>query len=78
MRNIMQPVAAYNPRRRATAAAFLALAAIVAFSRNYLNRHFLSDVVVGALIGLLAAWLSTRRWRRPASAGVPGAPRAAP
>jgi undecaprenyl-diphosphatase len=32
------------------------LAAVIAFSRIYLNRHFLSDVVVGAAIGIAAAW----------------------
>jgi undecaprenyl-diphosphatase len=35
---------------------FLALALLVAFSRIYLNRHFLSDVVAGALIGVICAW----------------------
>ena len=39
---------------------FLA-AALVAFSRLYLNRHFLSDVVVGAMIGLGWAW-ALGRW----------------
>ena len=40
---------------------FLALALLVAFSRMYLNRHFLSDVVVGALIGVICAW-AVARW----------------
>jgi undecaprenyl-diphosphatase len=35
---------------------FLAFAAAVAFSRVYLDRHYVSDVVVGALIGVLWAW----------------------
>ena len=35
---------------------FVALALTVAFSRMYLNRHFLSDVVGGALIGTLCSW----------------------
>jgi undecaprenyl-diphosphatase len=35
---------------------FVALALLVAFSRMYLNRHFLSDVVAGALIGGICAW----------------------
>jgi undecaprenyl-diphosphatase len=39
-------------------AAFLALALVVAFSRMYLNRHFLSDVVAGAVIGAAFAWLA--------------------
>ena len=38
---------------------FLA-AALVASSRLYLNRHFLSDVVVGAMIGFGWAWAMAR------------------
>lgn len=41
--------------RRATPALWLAAAA-VAWSRLYLNRHFLSDILVGAAIGLACAW----------------------
>lgn len=47
-------------------------AALVALSRIYLNRHFLSDVVVGAAIGVAWAWglarwvLDRRRARSPA------------
>ena len=42
--------------RRAGAAVWLA-AAIVAVSRIYLNRHFASDVIVGAGLGVvIAAW----------------------
>jgi membrane-associated phospholipid phosphatase len=53
---------------------FLA-AALVAVSRVYLNRHFLSDVVVGAMIGFgwawaLARWVFDRSWKRaPANGG---------
>lgn len=36
------------------------LAAVVAFSRVYLASHFLSDVVAGAALGLLAGWLVCR------------------
>jgi undecaprenyl-diphosphatase len=36
-------------------------AALVAWSRVYLNRHFLSDVLVGAAIGVAGAWL-VMRW----------------
>jgi membrane-associated phospholipid phosphatase len=32
------------------------IAAVIAFSRVYLNRHFMSDVVVGAAIGIASAW----------------------
>jgi undecaprenyl-diphosphatase len=39
---------------------FLGLALLVAFSRMYLNRHFLSDVVVGGLIGVMCAWAAAR------------------
>jgi membrane-associated phospholipid phosphatase len=40
---------------------WVVLAAIVAFSRMYLHRHYLSDVVVGAGIGMLCAW-GALRW----------------
>ncbi len=39
------------------------LAATVAFSRMYLNRHFLSDVLFGMAIGVGLGWL-TVRWLR--------------
>lgn len=39
---------------------FFALALLIAFSRMYLNRHFLSDVVAGALIGAICAWAAAR------------------
>jgi membrane-associated phospholipid phosphatase len=39
---------------------FFALALLIAFSRMYLNRHFLSDVVVGAFIGVICAWAMAR------------------
>jgi membrane-associated phospholipid phosphatase len=52
---------------------FVALALLVAFSRMYLNRHFLSDVVAAALIGMACAWAAAR-WlplrRRAAEAGT--------
>src|SRR5205085_12074147 len=35
---------------------FWPVAALVAISRAYLNRHYLSDIVVGSLIGLAVAW----------------------
>ena len=40
--------------------AFYLLATMVAFSRVYLARHFLSDVVAGAAIGMLAGWIVCR------------------
>jgi membrane-associated phospholipid phosphatase len=39
---------------------FYALAVMVALSRVYLASHFLSDVVAGAAIGLLAGWMVCR------------------
>jgi undecaprenyl-diphosphatase len=47
-------------RWRRGAPLFLALAATVSLSRLYLNRHFLSDVVAGALIGGICAWAMAR------------------
>ena len=54
-----------------------ALALLVAFSRMYLNRHFLSDVVVGALIGMALTrvaerWLPLRRPRAEPATAMPG------
>ena len=43
---------------------FYLLAALVAFSRMYLNRHYLSDVTVGAALGVLCAWAALR-WIPP-------------
>ena len=39
---------------------FLALALVVAYSRMYLDRHYLSDVVAGAAIGAASAALTVR------------------
>ena len=36
--------------------ALWAFAALVAISRVYLNRHYVSDIVVGSIIGVLCAW----------------------
>ncbi len=52
-------------RWRRLGPAFFLLALLVSYSRLYLNRHFLSDVVAGAVIGLLVAWLVARRWPAP-------------
>jgi len=40
---------------------FWLLAGLVAFSRIYLNRHFLSDVLVAVAIGVVFGWLATRK-----------------
>lgn len=54
-------------RRWGKAAWFMwLLAAIVAFSRIWLNRHWFSDVVAGAVIGLVCTWAVVRvadRWQ---------------
>ena len=50
-------------RWRRLAPAFGLLAAVVACSRIYLNRHFLSDVLFGAAIGVGVGWL-TFEWLR--------------
>ena len=58
-------------RWRRGAPAFFALAALIGFSRLYLNRHWLSDVAGGALLGValaLAANAAWRRWRHTRSA----------
>lgn len=44
--------------------AFLALAALVAWSRLYLDRHWLSDVLAGAALGVLLGWGALALWRR--------------
>ena len=43
-------------RWRPAAPLFWVVAAWVAWSRVYLNRHFLSDVVCGAIVGVAFAW----------------------
>lgn len=62
-------------RYRRAAAVFVLLAAAVAFSRMYLNRHFFSDVVVGAAIGTFCAWI-TARWFAARAARRRGPPAA--
>ena len=50
-------------RWRRLAPALWLLSALVACSRIYLNRHFLSDVLFGVAIGVGIGWL-TYRWLR--------------
>ena len=50
----------FSQRWRRLAPVFWVMAVTVAFSRMYLNRHYLSDVVVGFAIGLLCGWLAPR------------------
>ncbi|MCC6348051.1 MAG: phosphatase PAP2 family protein [Candidatus Eisenbacteria bacterium] len=58
--------------KRATLPAF-ALASLVGWSRLYLNRHWLSDVAVGAALGVGLAMLVLALWQR----GSTGRPRTA-
>jgi len=62
-------------RWRRAALPFGLFAVAVAFSRMYLDRHWLSDVTGGALIGiggaLLGVWL-VRRWRQSRSGAAEG------
>jgi membrane-associated phospholipid phosphatase len=63
-------------RMRRGAWAFLLIAAVIAFSRLYLDRHWLSDVLAGAVIGGAIAWgigraLARRRPDAPASPAPP-------
>jgi membrane-associated phospholipid phosphatase len=55
-------------RWRRAAAWFWIAAAIVAFSRVYLNRHYFSDVLAGAAIGTVMAWWMPSLMDRAANA----------
>ncbi|MBI1798084.1 MAG: phosphatase PAP2 family protein [Candidatus Eisenbacteria bacterium] len=70
-------IAAVLARRwRSGALWFLVAAALVGFSRVYLNRHWASDVVVGAALGAVLAW-RTARWLEQRRGGR-GFPRTGP
>lgn len=56
-------------RWRRAAVGFWLLAAVVAFSRLYLDRHYLSDVVVAAIIGIACAAV-LMRWPPASSWGL--------
>jgi membrane-associated phospholipid phosphatase len=68
----------FSSRWRRLTPAFWVLALLVAYSRMYLNRHYLSDVVVGFAIGIACAWLTARFLRRRAAAAATAAPAASP
>jgi len=67
--NAVALAAVLSRRWRRGAAIWWALAILVSASRIYLNRHFLSDVVAGGLIGLCCAWLVARRLGLDLAAG---------
>ena len=58
-------------RWRKGAPLFLALAAVVAFSRMYLDRHWASDVLGAALIGVVGAVVVGAAFSRWRAARVP-------
>jgi membrane-associated phospholipid phosphatase len=76
-------LAAARSRTRAALGAYVAVVATVAYSRMYLEAHFLSDVLGGMTLGLaylaLALWVITssprlaRRLRAVPLAATPGA-----
>ncbi len=51
---------AYYPKLRPW---FFVLATIIAYSRVYVGVHYPSDVLGGALLGLLIGWLMLRIWK---------------
>jgi undecaprenyl-diphosphatase len=44
--------------------AFMTYAGLIAFTRPYIGVHYPSDIVGGAIIGLLVSWLIVFLWRR--------------
>jgi undecaprenyl-diphosphatase len=70
--NIFALAVVLGRRWRRAVPLLLAVALLVGISRIYLNRHWTSDVVAGAAIGVLTALLVTRwRERRRRSAAAP-------
>lgn len=74
--NIFALAVVMGRRWRRALPLFLVFAVLVAVSRVYLNRHWTSDVVVGALIGAGTAW-GVARWRERRRAAATGAAAAA-
>lgn len=70
--NAFALAAVFALRRRSVQPWVWLIAAVIAFSRVYLDRHYLSDVVVGALIGIASAWAVARFIaRRSRAARIP-------
>ena len=80
--NIFALAVVLGRRWRRAVPLFLAVAVLVGISRVYLNRHWTSDVLAGAAIGVATAllvtrWREKRRLSRAAPAGAaPAAPAA--
>lgn len=47
-------------KHRAVTVTLFVLAVLTGISRMYLLQHFLSDVVAGALLGVVVAWIASR------------------
>jgi membrane-associated phospholipid phosphatase len=67
--NAFAVAAVLSGRWRRLAPAWFVAAAVIAWSRVYLNRHFLSDVVCAAIIGLACGIWATR-WARSRAGAV--------
>lgn len=67
----------FGRRWRRLSVPFWLLAAAVGWSRMYLNRHFLSDVLCGAVIGVACSWI-VDRWIRSRVAGQGPGPEVVP
>jgi len=80
--NAMALAYVFARRWRKGALVFWLAATLVAVSRVYLGRHYMSDVVVGTAIGICcggwAVWLMSRRARRGDRATTSSAPPGAP
>ena len=62
--NAFALAAVFARRWRRLGVVFWIWAAAVAWSRVYLHRHYLSDIVIGAAVGILCTWLIAR-WLGP-------------
>jgi undecaprenyl-diphosphatase len=61
----------FSRRWRKLAPGFFAAACLIAISRVYLNRHFTSDVAVGAAIGMACGWFVSWFLQRREALRVP-------
>lgn len=61
-------------RWRRAAFAVVPFAAIVGYSRMYLDRHWFSDVLAGLVLGVAVSAVALYAWRRWRARGANGAP----